>query len=312
MQIDDVTAKVGERQGVEPLGKLDFLPFPALQKLDATSSLKESTSCIPYIPSKPTLPTPQAVEFTFLSTLNRMYDAGMTILDLNMKVLDYLEEQMKVLNAENVEKMEEAIKLSQENSVWKFLKNIGAYILSALSIVFGSSLSSTGAGSVIGSIMIAVGILGILNLALEDTGCWKWLTTMLAGENEERAKYLATLLPTLLGMGCASLGLIGTSGAIAWSSLNILDKIVSAAQVAMSSAEGVATMGKGVCEYRSALSQKDLETLKEQIFLHQHRFEGVTERLSCQMNRLSRNFTLASEILKLSITSNKRAILSHA
>ena len=216
-----------------------------------------------FTPSKPQLPLYRAI-----LNAEREYQIGNKLLELNMNHLDRnsleLEEyriQMAQQIKENAEKMRTA-------DFWDILKKISTCILSAISTVIGISLVSSGAGTFIGGALIASGVLAIANLALTETGVIDRFAKCLAGDDEERRKLYALLIPVSIGLLSGALGVSGI--AYAWSSIEFITQTLWITQTAASSsgvllvlaqsvtkalligqtaanfADGVLTMGRGV------------------------------------------------------------------
>lgn len=261
-----------------------------------------------YSPSKPELASPKCLEMMLLATLDKLHAQGTSMLNLEMKSMEILEGKVKELHMQNMEKMQEIAKKSQQSGFWSFLQKIGFYILSAFSFVFGFSLSATGAGSVIGGVMMATALLNIVNLALSEANAWIWIADQIAGDNEERRNLLSSILPLTLGWTCGVVGLVGSINAAVWSSLDLLQKTLAAAKMGLSAAEGATTIGSGVTGHELSLSEAELISLKELVFLNEHRLESTVTLMERVMKKLDHVSSSAAKSIQVTIQSNKRAI----
>lgn len=261
-----------------------------------------------YPPSKPELVSPKCLEMMLLATLDNLHTQATSMLNLEMKSMEALEGKIKELHAQNMEKMQEIAKKSQQSGFWSFLQKIGFYILSAFSFVFGFSLSATGAGSIIGGVMMATALLNIVNLALSEANAWIWIADQIAGDNEERRNLLSSILPLTLGWTCGVVGLVGSINAAVWSSLDLLQKTLAAAKMGLSAAEGATTIGSGVTEYELSLSETDLTFLRQRVFLNEHRLESTVTLMERVMKKLDHVSSSAAKSIQTSIESNKRAM----
>ncbi|HSW86047.1 MAG TPA: hypothetical protein VLG49_00950, partial [Rhabdochlamydiaceae bacterium] len=248
----------------------NVLSADALSKITSTPPTSFQTS-------KPILEPPKRlVEFAVLESIEKLHAAGTGQLQLNMAGLDDCQEKSKEINAQTAAMLKESAKRTQHNNVWTLLKKIGGVVLAAVSTVLGISLLSSGAATFIGGAMIASGIVTLANLAFTETHVWDWVAEKLARENEDKQKKIAVLLPAVVGLVSAVVGLAGSSGAILWASLNTGGKILIFFQTAINMLEGVTSIGEGVTKYRSLKTQSEIFSVKQKLFTNQNAIEKFT------------------------------------
>lgn len=268
-----------------------------------------------FMPAKPVLEPPvytrseRMVEYSLLQFLDKMDGVGHSLRLVNIESLEECHKQMLEIQAQHIQKMNEAALRSQQESTWSLLKKIGSIILASISTVLGISLVATAAGSVLGGLMIASGILTLVNLAFSETHVWDWVAEKLAKDNVDRQKLISTLLPAAVGGLCAIAGLAGSTGVALWAGLNFSQKLLVIGQVAISFLEGGFAIGEGVCQYREHNSKAGLLEIKQKQFNNSREIEKHTSAMEKFMRSQSEILEHIKKELKLTIQVNTKTII---
>jgi len=281
---------------------------PSIQYKDTIGQAEQNTQT--YEPSKPKLEKPScAIEYKVLSSLDNIQGMGTQWLEMQNTMLDDCSEKLKEIQKQKIEKLNEAAKKAQENALWSIIKKVGAFLVAAVSTIFGISLIATGAGTVVGAAMVASGILTIANIAFSETGVWDWVAEKLAKDNKELQKKLETILPCAVGIVSAVVGLAGSAAALAWTSLSLMQKGLVIVQTALNLAEGTITVVEGVNQFRSFRTQADLTEIKKEFFVQQNKLEKITGGMEKQMKMISHAVDEAAKAIKLSISGRQKIII---
>ncbi len=276
----------------------------------ASSSHEEMTHSSGAIFSPPVLSPPKTtkcVDIRFIEAVNDIYVAGQGMMDCFLQNLDQSAAKLKELSFANAEKLKEAAKRSQENGVWSLLTKIGQCLLSALSFVIGVSLVATGAGAVIGSIMIASSIINIASFAMTEAHGWDWIAKKFASD-EEKQKKIAFWLPTAIGIINAVVGVAGAAGGALWAQLNLVQKAIIVLQSALGLYNGVTTIGKGVSDSQVILAQADLLSIQKDMTLGRYVIENTSTGLTAIVSHMRQLQDKAAEIVALSVQNFERAL----
>jgi hypothetical protein len=263
-----------------------------------------------YQPSKPRLSPPNcAIEYKVLSSLDNISEVGGGWLQVQNNMLDDCSEKIREIQKQNIEKLNEAAKNAQKNDLWSLIKKVGAFILAAVSTVFGISLMATGAGTVVGAAMVTSGIMTVTNIAFSETGVWDWVAEKLAKDNKELQKKIATFLPCAVGVVSAVVGLAGSGAALAWTSLSLVQKGLLIIQTALNLAEGTLTVVEGVNDFKSLRTRADLNEIKRNLFVQQNKLEKITGGMEKYMKLISHATDEAAKAIKLSISGKQKIII---
>lgn len=143
-----------------------------------------------------------------------------------------------------------------------FLKVTGA-ISSVVSIAFGIATLATGAGAVIGSFMIAAGVLNIANLVINECGGWNKLARYLADGDPEKQQKIQEQLNRWIGVGMLLFSLtttvVGLSSAAVLGTTNAFEQMLlfssSIAQGSIQMAQAIGQVGVSISEYQEKSAQ---------------------------------------------------------
>jgi hypothetical protein len=213
--------------------------------------------------AKPKITHPSRVPFHEMGLIQAFEDlhaTGEKLVLAFTKSLHDGKEKLRTLSLENIEKLKEAAQRAQESGFWSMLQKIGESILAAITTVLGISLIASGAGSVIGGVMIASGILTLANFAMRETGSWDFVAKKLSSDQEMQKK-LVVVLPMATSLVSTVLSLGGSVATTLWTSLSVTQKALALAQTAMSFYQGFTTAGKELAEARALWTQADLALL---------------------------------------------------
>lgn len=253
---------------------------------DSISSMEGGTSPA-WTPERPVLTPPDALPdsvYRFLATTEESRHLGNNILGILGDRLKNIKLKIQEVCAENIQKLQEAARRAADSSFWSILKKIATCLLSALSMVFGVALVASGGGALIGSLMIASGVLSLSNFALSETGAWDWISKQLANDNEERQKTLAWVLPTAVGILAGGIGLVGSIQSIATGALQFAEKAIYIAQTALAIFDGVTTFGKGYADARVTWAQADLSIIQANLTAERTHFDSAMREIESSMD----------------------------
>ncbi|MBS0653725.1 MAG: hypothetical protein JSR39_09430 [Verrucomicrobia bacterium] len=290
----------------------------AVQDSIAAADLEPS---IPVVIDRPTLTPPSfrrdtpppanppsLSELRFLAAMESFRSFGDEVL-LTLGVrLEAFRLQLQDISADNLQKLKEAAENAKASDFWSLLKKVANSLLSALSIVIGVSLVSTGAGSLVGGAMIASGIFSIANMLMSESGTWDWVAKKLANEDEDRRKMLAMLLPTATGLLAGIIGLGGSAGAFAWSGIEFAEKAVMIAQATLAIFDGATTIGKGYADANLIWSQADLTKVKSQMTVERQLIDNTTKSIEGVLDGLNAAHDKANLFVKMAIRSNEAVV----
>lgn len=295
---------------------LDALPLkcadPCLPFPDTITAAEVAAPA--FIPSRPTLTPPfkQSEELALIILLDKISKVERGLLKVSSEELSRMHKQFEALYLEKTQKLKESIGRNQISHFWDLLKRIGACIVAAISTVLGIALVTTGAGTVVGGVMIACGVTTLANLALSEAGVWRWAAEKIAGDNEEKCNRIATLIPAAIGLLTFVGGAIGSGGATLFGQPQLLgfgQMTLTIVKTAADAAEGIATVGEGVTKARMHWTQADLNDLEGKLTLHQHHFETSTQELQKLLHNLSDTYSKAQRIITLATQNSKRIMI---
>lgn len=247
-------------------------------------------------------------EFSLIRTLNELHETGQSLIGSFTQSIQEGSARLRQLSMDNIQKLKEAAERTKENGFWSFLQKIGECILAAISTVLGISLVATGAGAVVGGVMIAAGILTITNFAMRETGSWDWVAKQLAKDKETQEK-LAFYLPLGVGLIAAVLGIGGSVASALWTNLNFAQQALSIAQGAMGIYQGVTSIGKGVTQARVLWTQADLTKIESENSLERIAFERDTNLLRQIVKKLESAQQTAEQIISLAVDSFRKTVI---
>lgn len=246
-----------------------------------------------WTPERPVLTSPNDLPppnnnpysvFRFLEATDESRNLGNQIMNTLGLRLQNVKHKIKEISAENIQKLKAAAQRASESSFWSTLKKIATCLLSAISIVFGISLVASGGGALIGGAMIASGILSLANFAMGETGAWDWISKQLAGDNEERQKQLAWILPCAVGVVAGGIGLVGSIQGVASGAIQFAEKAVYVAQTALTIFSAATTFGSGVASARLIWAQSDVTKIQADLTVEQTNFDSLIEEVKISMN----------------------------
>jgi uncharacterized protein YoxC len=263
----------------------------------ATDSIETAPPTPPiYKPSKPALP-----EVRVIRALEKVRQVGHHLVDTHMSAIQRSQSDLQELHKANLEKLHQAAARSQTGKMWDLLKHIGGFILGAISTVLGISLVSTGAGSLVGGVLIASGIVQIANLVLDDLGAWDWIAQKLAHDNEEKREKIARVLPAIVGVLSAASGLAGSAAACFWIPVNGVQQVMALATSAVSIVEGSAAAGKGLSEAQTFFLQGDLTILQNEMSKKKSDIEKISGQIHGVLEEQANLYGKAKKIIQESV-----------
>lgn len=248
---------------------------------------------------------PTCSELKFIAAMATFRSIGDGIINSVADRLDLFKIKLQNLSAEAAQKVREAAERAADVGFWALLKKIATCLVAALSIFVGGALISTGASPLVGGAMIGSGLLSITNFTFSEAGIWDWVAKKLAGEDEQRRNQIATLLPTILGISSALIGIFGVTGATMLTGVQWMDKAIFIAQAALATFQGITTLGKGVADSRLTEAKANLSEKSAEITAGRSNVETMNDTLSQFLESTSHMQRSAAQFVQLALRSNE-------
>ena len=239
--------------------------------------------------------------YRFFEALLNLEKTADSMMLLQMKELEGIQEQFKALAAERVQLGEKALDKKHISESWSLLHKAWTTIISAVSTVLGLSVMATPGGALVGGAMVASGSISIANLAAKETGAWNWVAKRLAADSKDAEERLAQWIPAAIDVSSSVIGLLGASSAILEQTLNLSAGTVNMAKTAGYFGEGVVSVAKGSYEAEARAIQADLEELTGRTDVNQHDLESITQRIERFSGLLGQSQSQASQLIKQAI-----------
>lgn len=253
-------------------------PSPLLNSPALTFGVSTKTA-EPMRPSTPQLTPPKKVRFqetAIINVFDEIHSSGDSLVRSFTHSLKDGAARLRQMSQENIEKLKEAAQRAQESGFWSVLQQIGECILSAITAILGISLVASGAGTVVGSVMIASSVLTLANFAMRKTGSWDYVARQLATSREDQYR-LSQYLSSGTSLVAAVLGLGGAAATALWTTMNMTQKALSIAQASMAIYQGAATTGKGLSDARALWTQSDLTNIESKTALERICYEDSSQ-----------------------------------
>jgi hypothetical protein len=283
-----------------------------------TLGVAERMTVADWMPERPVLTSPDDLpppsrarpssEYRLLAATEETRSLGNQIMETLGLRLQNVKQTIREVSADNLEKLKENAKKAADSSFWSVLKKIATSLLAALSIVFGISLVATGGGALIGGAMIASGVLSLANFALSETGAWDWVAKQLAGENEERRKMFAMVIPGAVGIIAGAIGIVGSVQAVVSGAAQFAEKALYIAQTALAVFDGITTFGKGIADAQLIWSQAELQKIQADLTIERTNFDSVMREIESSMNDFRAVKTKSKKIIQTLSQSNVRLV----
>jgi len=176
---------------------------------DHVSTLNRSKTVTPaHQTSKPILSPPI---WETLNNVNRLESVNYDYTLLKKDRINNICEQIKKLQVEEIEKLEEVSTASEEMTYWGHLYDAGNAIASSVSFFFGFAAVSSG-GTAVGAALITSGILSLSNIAFKHAEAWDWVADQFSSGDQETHDAIKTYLPIAIGIVAAAMGAYGAYG----------------------------------------------------------------------------------------------------
>lgn len=292
----------------QPIDRVDTALVPAVSTIvpPLTQTRPRLTPPATLLPtSSDTKQAADLSELKFIAAMTSFRQFGEDLISCIAGRLEAFKLKMQEISLEAAERLKEAAERAKESGFWSLLKKIATCLLSVLSIVLGFSLISSGAGVFVGGAMIASGLLSVANLTFSEAGIWEWVAKKLAGEDEEKRKQLAMLLPTAIGIASGLIGVFGATGAAILTGVNLLDKAIFIAQAGLALFQGATTIGQGYANAQLLWAQADLSETRAEINVGKQLIDMLTSWLDDFIKQLGAARKKTSQYLNLATQSNQ-------
>ncbi|MBJ7449036.1 MAG: type III secretion system translocon subunit SctE [Parachlamydiales bacterium] len=231
----------------------------------------------------------------------------------NSAYVDKLKEQSQKLREDIKAEFEKAVEKMKSAKTWGIISDIASALSAAFSIALGIGALATGGGAIVGSMLIATGVMTISNLLLNKTGVYDRLANYLAkGDKKQKAHYLKNIQRwTMVASIVFSVVTFGVSFqfSAAVKTISILDILVNAGQGASQLAAGTTSFAKGVREYQRDKIEAGaqlMESQKEEITRRQNdEFSELKNGASNEASILEQTLNLLSTLSQICRTTLK-------
>lgn len=257
---------MSELEKLSPLAEVPFEPdlLPVSQSRTADifpiSSIakKAAPKELPLPSLKPELTAPALIRHTLRveGAMKKLQQCNQMALAHDFKQFDELEKQMLL-------KVKESAAKTQDWNFWKFLQDVGALFISAANTVLGCFFLSSTSSTLIGSALLASGILSIANFVFTHSDVWDALAKKMAGEDETLQKKIRSLLPATIALISTACALGGSVGAALSSSLEF-SHLIAIAQTASNLIQGSFTISAAVQESRAKSIELNIDSIKRE------------------------------------------------
>ena len=213
--------------------------------------------------------------------------------------IDWLCGWVSSLSNRLIEHIREASELFKQNSTWSTVSKIASGILAAISIVFGLALWATPAGGpLVGGLLIASGVISILNLIMEETKAWDQVADAIAGDDIKLRNQLRIWIPASLNLASMIVGAAGSVGAsLFMASFTWTQQLIMMGKLAANTGKNITEMARGVASSQSLKSQAETEHMQTQIDLVDSNLKGIIDTLQQMSGSVKRTFSSAHRSL---------------
>ena len=260
-----------------------------------------------FTPSRPTLDAPDDAPKPKGHYMERVVGTVVSIEETSAKMIrseeiciDWLCGWVSSLSQKLIEHIRDASEIFKQRESWSILAKVASGILGAISIVFGVSLVATPAGGMlVGGLLIASGLLSIVNLIFEETKVWDRVADKIAGDDKKLRDQLKCWIPAGVGMLSMLVGSVGSIGALFMEAFNRIKQMLLAGKTVTDIAKHIAKMAEGVATSESLKSQAETEHMQTQIDLTDSNLKGVIDTLKQIGGTVRRSFSSAHHSLEL-------------
>lgn len=145
----------------------------------------------------------------FLHLMDETYTIGAFFLETSAQEIKASNEHLTKRIQEMTEALQASSKRAQEAGVWSMLQKAGSCILSTFNLLLGGSLFTAGS-PVLGTTLIASGVLSVANMAMTEVQGWNFVAERLAQNNKELKEQILFWPP--LALNCLSGALSAVAG----------------------------------------------------------------------------------------------------
>lgn len=211
-------------------------------------------------------------DLRLLALSESTHNTGELVLSMLNERLRLVRSELQSASTAMIQKLRGSAEKAKVSEAWGILNKIATTLLSALSMILGTALVSSGASVWVGGAMITSGILSLANLVFNELGAWEFVSQQLAQDNAESQKKLAKVLPMAVGILSAGVGLAGAGWGVGTQGIRFFEEIVYLAQAALTIFNSTTAFGKGVADARliwaqaSLSSSQAVQTKEQQLF----------------------------------------------
>ncbi len=227
-----------------------------------------------FTPSKPKLDKPgdEKVQGHYMrdhiDTVLMIEKMGANVVETQESAIDWISGWINSLSEKMIKHIHEAAKKFQDRNMWSMLAKIASGILAAISVVFGASLIVSPAGGIlVGGLLIASGILSIVNLVFEETKVWDWVADQIAGSDKKLRNQLRALIPAGASMISMGAGAAGSFGALFMESFNMVQTMLLMGHTVTEIGKNISSLAEGVNHSDYLKAKAETERVQTQMDL---------------------------------------------
>ena len=275
------------------------------------SALKETVQPTPSpLFAAPKLKAPDKVNFhetKLLTTIDDIYGTGQRLTDALNNNIRQATAKLKDLTIEKMHMLEAAAKKTQSSEFWGILRKVGECILAAFTAIMGMTLVSTGPVA-LGAVMIASGILSVVNFTMRESGAWDSVAKKLAkdvGQEEILSRYL----PLGVSLVTAVLSIGGGAATTLWTAASMTQKAFAIAQASLGIYNGATGAGKAIVDAKIAWSQAELTAKESEITQNRIRVDMKHSQMAHTLKIIEQIQQAAESVVELYAQAIKRTTL---
>lgn len=198
-----------------------------------------------------------------IDLMNETYSIGSSLL---ASATEEVKEHSNILSkkmAENIATLRQAALRAQEADVWGRLQKASIGILSAFNLFLGLSLCKS-ESPMLGSALIASGILSVTNLAMTELRGWDLMAEKLSGDSKDLKNQITFWSP--IALHTLSIALSASAGSAIFYDSNALSSALSSDWKELADLYGGLTgAGKSITDARFSSTKADLLTIQNDI-----------------------------------------------
>lgn len=251
-------------------------------------------------PSSPRLDSPTSPSYMkrMVDMVVKMETSATKMMRTEEDGIDWICGWIDSLSEKIIEHIRDAAEVFKNRESWSILAKVASGILAGISVVFGVSLLTTPAGGVlVGGLLIASGVLSIVNLILEETKVWDTVAEKIAGDDKKLRDQLKVWIPAGVGMLSMLVGSAGSIGAVFMGAFTMTHQMLMAGKTVAEIGKHISQMAEGVANSKMINAQAETQHMQTQVDLTDSSLKGALERLRQLGSMVNRACSSAHKII---------------